>query len=70
MFKEGRLTEIIWKIVDDLLIAGEQSLTSSIIEKIEHKLHIGTTVHGPGLLRFFGLNIIQNDYMTINDGED
>lgn len=59
------------KIVDDLLIFGSSSVVDNIVKLIYGKFKLGIIVHGPGELRFFGLNIIQsNDYIIATNGAD
>lgn len=59
------------KIVDDFLICGQTKVVDDVIRSIGQIFTLGTIIHGPGLLRYFGLNIVQHDDMTITiDGDD
>lgn len=71
MMRNGEVVALLAKIVDDILISGELSLVDSIIEKINSRFTLGTVVHGPNRMRYFGLNIIQDeDYNITVDGDD
>lgn len=60
--KRGASTAIILaKILDEILIADNPEDTDDIIVPIIIKFKLGTIVHGPALLRFFGLNMMQHE---------
>ena len=64
--KEGRkLVLIVAKIVDDLKAAGSGNYAKSFIERFNENFHLGTVNHGPGKLRSFGINPVQNKNFTI-----
>lgn len=52
ILKHGRLVFIAAKILDDILMTGEQREVSKIISGFNKKLQFGTVAHGPGNLRF------------------
>lgn len=61
MMQDGEVVALLAKIVDDILISGEPSLVDSIIEKINSRFTLGTVVHGANVMRYFGLNIVQDE---------
>lgn len=64
-------TSLLSKIVDDILICGPPDHVDDVILKIEKHFTLGTLSHGPGTLRYFGLNILQyDDYSVSIDGND
>lgn len=67
---EGTVICRLEKIVDDLIITGSPSVVDNFVKLIVEKFKLGTIVHGPGELRFFGLNIIQSDDYTIETNGD
>ena len=67
----GRLTILLAKIVDDILVTGEVAVFENVLRMFNEKFKFGTIVHGPGKLRYFGFNVIQyDDYTTVIDGDD
>lgn len=64
-------TAVLTKIVNNLLICGEEQVVDKAVSKFQNSFTLGTIAHGPGLLRFFGLNITQHeDYSLSIDGDD
>ena len=69
--RNGKLVLIIAKIVDDMLATGELSYVKSFISKFDNQFSLGTVNYGPGLLRFYGLNIRQHaDFHCTIDGDE
>ena len=68
--ENGRLVLIIAKIVDDLKIAGEDNCVQHFIEEFDKRFRFGDVKHGPGKLRFFGINTVQNSDFTIETDAD
>lgn len=69
--RNGKLVLIIAKIVDDMLATGELSYVKSFISKFDSQFSLGTVNYGPGLLRFYGLNIRQHaDFHCTIDGDE
>ena len=69
--RNGKPVLLVAKIVDDILMTGEKD----DIDRFEHDFNatfkLGTGSSGPGSLRFFGLNIIQDsDTLSTIDGND
>lgn len=59
------------KIVDDILICGEDIVVDRIFDMLKDRFTLGTIVHGPRHIRCFGLNIIQYDDYTVSiNGDD
>lgn len=44
-------------ILDDTLLIGLEYIILEVIEKIDGWFTLGTVVHGPGTMRFFGINL-------------
>ena len=69
--KDGKLALIVIKIVDYLLMTGEKSYMDNFIRQFNDKFQFGTVIHGPGILKFFGLTIIQNtDFSCTVHGDE
>lgn len=69
--KDGSVIAALSKIVDDFLICGETLTVNNVVDLLNKSFLLGIVVHGPGVLRYFGLNITQHDgYTTIIDGDD
>ena len=66
----GRLVLLVAKIVDDLKVAGEGNRAELFLEAFDKKFKFGNVNHGPGKLRFFGINTIQNTDHTIETDAD
>lgn len=59
------------KIVDGFLICGACSTIYNVIKSKQKYFTLVTITHRPGLLRYFGLNILQHDdYKVTIDGDD
>lgn len=56
---------VLAKVVDEILMKGDPLVTDPIIMMINAKFKLGTIIHGPGQIRFFGLNVQQFDDMSI-----
>lgn len=63
--ENGRLVLIVAKIVDDLMIASDGERPMWFLKQFEMKFKFGTVNHGPGELRFFGINTTQNCDFTV-----
>lgn len=66
----GKVTPALVKVVYDFLICGETDVVDNTIRSISEVFTLGTIIHGPGLLRYFGLNVVQHDYYTITIDSD
>ena len=67
----GKIVLIVAKIVDDMLATGELAMTEQFIKKFNIQFKLGTVNYGPGLLRFYGLNIRQfDDFHCTIDGDE
>lgn len=56
---------LVVKIVGDLLITGQSEIKDQLITEFAKRYTLGTVSYGPGVLRFYVLNIIQADYFTV-----
>lgn len=56
---------VVAKIVDDMTDLGNNDHAKTVLEKFKDNLKIGTLRNGPGDMRFFGINTVQNDDLTI-----
>lgn len=56
-----KLSVLCGKVFDNLLSAGRAAYVKTLIEGLNRTFSLGTIVHGPGLLRFLGLNLFQSD---------
>lgn len=71
MHEKGKLVLIAAKIVDDINVAGTEYHTSWFIKMFTESFKLGTAVEGPGAMRFFGINIEQDeDYTIKKNAED
>lgn len=69
--RSSRLVLLVAKLVDDPLITGDDALISDFLSKFNIVSELGTIKHGPGVIRFNGLTIFQNENMfCIIDGDD
>lgn len=69
--KSSSFFAILAKIVDDLLLYSPCQIVDRIVESITKTFTLGTITHGTGLLRYYGLNITQNDDYSVKiDGND
>lgn len=55
----------------NFLLCSDAQVVDDVIHAIKNRFTLGTVVHGPSTLRFFGLNTIQyDDYSVTIDGDD
>ncbi len=67
----GKLVLIVAKIVDDLKAAGVGNNAKNFLENFHKVFNLGTINHGPGRLRFFGINTVQSkDFTVTTDADD
>lgn len=69
-YTDNRVCSILAKIIEHLLLAGPPEIIYPLIKRINYGFHLGTVAHVPGNLRYFGLNILKQEYMTITDDGD
>lgn len=67
---ENQLTCILETFVDDILITGNPDVVDKVVKEIEERFKFGTVARGPGKLRLFDLNLIQNEYLPIETNGD
>lgn len=53
-------------VVDDFLICRHPNTVDNVINRVQKQFKFGTTTHGFGILRFFGLILMQHDGVTIS----
>ena len=73
LFKKeaGKLVLVVAKIVDDLKAAGIGQSAKVFVDAFDSRFNLGTVNHGPGKLRFFGINTTQDeDYTIATDAND
>ena len=63
--ENGKLVLIVAKIVDDIKAAGEGENAKLFIKSFNKNFELGTISSGPGRMRFFGINTVQEDDMTV-----
>ena len=57
-------------IVDDVLIAEENSIVRLLLISIKERCKIGTGVNGPAVFLFFSLDIIQESDKSVTANGD
>lgn len=62
---DGKLTILLAKIVDEILIIVHHDLVEYIIPRFDRKFKIGTVVHDHGPIRYFVLHILQSDNFIV-----
>ena len=68
--ENGKLVLLVAKIVDDLKVAGEGNRAQVFLERFDKHFKFNKLNHGPGKLRFFGINTVQNTDHTIETDAD
>lgn len=63
--KNGNIVLILANIIDGVKAAGSKDNSKIFIEKANESCNIGSISHGPGQLRFFGKNTVQDDKNTV-----
>ena len=66
----GKLVLVVAKIVDDLKAAGIEQRATVFLDAFDSRFKVGTVNHGPGKLRFFGINTTQDEDYTIATDND
>lgn len=70
IYHGNHLVLIFSKIVDEILFTGLQHIAEEFTRKIDCRFTVGTGTSSPGLLIYFGLNIIQEDLSISIDTDD
>lgn len=68
--KNGYISVLLEKIVNDILIASEPTDTKIIVTKIDGTFKLGTVASSPGPLKLFGLNIHPHEDLSISVDAD
>lgn len=69
--RNGNIDMIVIKMVDDILATGQDDVLKSFVTDFGGPFALGEIMHGPGQLRFFGLNIVQHeDFSCSIDGDE
>lgn len=57
------------KVFNDLLIAGQHTISGPIIESINECFQLGTVVQGPSMLQYYRFNITEwgDVYITVDE---
>lgn len=66
----GKLVLVVAQTVDDPKVAGVGNNAKVFLDDFDLKLELGTVNHGPGKLRFFGINTIQHEDYTVETYSD
>lgn len=66
----GELVLVVAKVVDDLKATCKEDRATAFLEMFDKKFKLGTTNHGPGNLRFFGINAVQHEDCTVETHAD
>lgn len=66
----GHLVIIAAKVVDDILVAGNEDEVKSFLKNFHERFTLGTLSKGPGNLRFFGINIYQHEEFFVETNAD
>lgn len=54
-----------------MIFTGPPEVVGAILQKFDMRYKLGTVAHGPGRLRFYGMNIVQeDDFSSYIDAED
>lgn len=61
----GHMISLATKIVGDILVTGLKYIIPDIVHNIDARFPLGRVLYGPGTMRFFGINLFQNIYMTV-----
>lgn len=51
-------------IIANFLITDQTQLVDKIFHSFNERFKFGTVAHAPGNIRFFGLNVVRNEYFT------
>lgn len=62
---QGEIQMLLAKIVDDIILTGEEGITAKFIDDFNRVFELGSVVSGPGEMRFFGTNLLQKDDMSV-----
>lgn len=65
MKRNGLLTAIVVKAVDDVIFGGEDTEADNVIIFIQRQFNLGTVVYGPEKFFFYGLQFEQDSIMEI-----
>lgn len=68
--EKGELTMVIAKVVDDIIAAGIGNTAEQLLSDFGKQYELGKMESGPGNFRFFGINISQNDDLSIESDAD
>lgn len=71
LYRDKNLVLTVAKIVDGLIMTGLKSDVEMFLRRFDERFKLGTIVHGPGVLRFFGMTIEQfDDYASEIHADD
>lgn len=69
-FHDSCLVLIVAKIVDDILVGGEDSFKNAFLRQLGSRYKLGTIVHLPGSFLYYGLRISQSEEFEIQVSAD
>lgn len=64
------LLSVFPKTVCDLLLSGKIDTVDKILDRFQRCIKLGTIIHFLGLLRFYGISLIQNEDYTASINAD
>lgn len=65
-FKIGGFLKLVAvRVIDDVLITGDEHSVKNFVDNVKRKYELGTIVIGPTEFLFFGLHIIQDANLTV-----
>lgn len=70
LLKNGVIVLVVIKIVDDLLMTGEDASVNDFIERFNKKFELGTVVRGPGSFKFYGISMSQDEDLSSSVNAD
>lgn len=65
--ENGNKILLAMKLVDVMLLTGTDDARCSFIDGFSSNLNHGDIVHSPGVLRFYALNIIQSEDLSVSN---
>lgn len=69
-YEDSKLCLIVAKVVDDIKAAGPGDNAVNFFSAFNQMFTLGTINSGPGNLRFFGINVVQQENMTVETNSD
>lgn len=70
LMKDGQLILLVAKLVDDIMATGRNDNGKKFLKAFGEQFELGSTRSGPGNLRFYGINVTQNENFKITTNAD